>query len=308
MEVVAVDRFPTLIRCRELGLEPDFAGKVREIFDLDDALLLVATDRISAFDVVMDRPVPGRGALLTQMTLAWYDVFGDRLRHHLIHADASRLPAPFDEHARRLEGRIMYVRKARRFDIEAVVRGYLAGSGYKDYRRTGEVCGHVLPEGLELCAELPTPLFTPATKAAEGHDENISEERAAEIVGSEALEAIREKTLEIYATARAYARDRGILIADTKFEFGLVDGELTLIDELLTPDSSRYWDAERYAPGREQDSMDKQILRNYLETLDWDRQAPPPRVDPSVLDRVAAGYVEIFHRLFPDRAKELGLA
>jgi phosphoribosylaminoimidazole-succinocarboxamide synthase len=302
-----VDRFPVLISCEDLGLAPDRKGKVREIFDLGEELLLVATDRISAFDVVMNQAVPGRGALLTQMTLAWYDFFGDRLPNHLVHADAKRLPARFSEHAARLDGRIMLVHKADRYDIEAVVRGYLAGSGYKDYLSTGAVCGHALPEGLSRCQELPDPIFTPATKADEGHDENISEERAAEIIGEEAMRAVRDKSLQVYSEARAYAREHGIIIADTKFEFGLVGAKLTIIDEMLTPDSSRFWDAEKYEPGREQDSMDKQILRNYLETLDWNRQYPPPELDESVLARVAEGYVEIFHRLFPDRAKEIGL-
>jgi phosphoribosylaminoimidazole-succinocarboxamide synthase len=302
-----VDRFPALISCEDLGLKPDRKGKVREIFDLGDKLLLVATDRISAFDVVMDQAVPGRGALLTQMTIAWYDYFGDRLKNHLVHANAPDLPEPFAAHADRLEGRIMYVHKADRYDIEAVIRGYLAGSGFKDYTATGEVCGHKLPEGLERCEELPQPIFTPATKADEGHDENISEAQAAEIIGQEAMEAVRDQTFAVYNEARDYARQRGIIIADTKFEFGLIDGELSIIDEMLTPDSSRFWDLEKYEPGREQDSMDKQILRNYLETLDWNRQYPPPQLDPAVLQRVADGYVAIFHRLFPDRAKELGL-
>ena len=298
--------YPTLVRCAELGLEPDYAGKVREIFDLGDQLLLVTTDRISAFDVVMDDPVPGRGALLTQMTLAWYRQFGDELRHHLIHADAERLPAPFADHAERLRGRVMLVHKARRLDIEAVVRGYLAGSGYADYTGSGAVCGIPLPPGLRRCEELPEPIFTPATKADEGHDENISEEQAAEIIGAEPLAAVKRRSLELYDQARAFARERGILIADTKFEFGLVDGRLTLIDEMLTPDSSRYWDASRYEPGREQDSMDKQILRNHLAALDWDRNPPPPPLDPQVLERTAQGYVAIFRRLFPERARECG--
>ncbi len=302
-----MSRFPALVSTTELGLEPGFRGKVRELFELDDHLLIVTTDRISAFDVVMGQPVPGRGALLTQMTLAWYDVLGDDLHHHLVHADATSLPAPFDAHADRLEGRVMFVRRAERYDIEAVVRGYLAGSGFADYTRTGRVCGHELPPGLVRCERLPQPIFTPATKAEEGHDENISEERAAEIVGRDALRAIRRKSLSIYETARTYAAARGIIIADTKFEFGTIDGQLTLIDELLTPDSSRYWDAEQYEAGREQDSMDKQILRNHLLTLDWDRTPPPPRLDPSILERVAEGYARIFRRLFPERAEELGL-
>jgi len=302
-----LDRFPALISTEDLGLKPDRRGKVREIFDLGDHLLLVATDRISAFDVVMDQAVPGRGALLTQMTLAWYDFFGDRLKNHLVHANAADLPEPFARHAARLDGRIMYVRKADRYDIEAVVRGYLAGSGFKDYTATGEVCGHKLPAGMKRCEQLPAPIFTPATKADEGHDENISEEQAAEIIGRDAMEAVRDKTFEVYNTARDYARDRGIIIADTKFEFGLIDGQLSIIDEMLTPDSSRFWDADKYEPGREQDSMDKQILRNYLETLDWNRKYPAPKLDPKVLERVAQGYVAIFHRLFPERAKGLGL-
>ncbi len=298
--------FPTLVRCEELGLRPDHAGKVREIFELGDRLLLVATDRISAYDVVMDQPVPGRGALLTQMTLAWYEHFGPSLRHHLIHADAEKLPEPFRQHAERLRGRVMLVRRAERFDIEAVVRGYLAGSGYQDYRTTGEVCGHRLPEGLPRCGKLPHPIFTPATKAEEGHDENIDAARARSIVGEENFRAIEKLSLRLYEEAVSFAKERGILIADTKFEFGLVDGEPTLIDEMLTPDSSRYWDARLYEPGREQDSMDKQVLRNHLASLDWDKTPPPPTLSPEILGRTAKGYVAIFQRLFPERAQECG--
>ena len=198
--------FPTLIRGEDLGLEPDYTGKVREIFDLGDSLLLVATDRISAFDVIMDDPVPGRGALLTQMTLAWYEHFGESLKHHLIHADAEELPPPFKAHADRLRGRIMLCHKADRHDIEAVVRGYLAGSGYKDYLATGEVCGHTLPAGMQNCQILEDPIFTPATKADEGHDENIDALRAAEIVGQDAFDAIREKSMWLYSEARSFAR------------------------------------------------------------------------------------------------------
>jgi len=256
--------------------------------------------------VIMNDVVPGRGALLTQMTLAWYDYFGDRIRHHLISADAKELPAPFAQHADRLQQRVMLVHKAQRHDIEAVVRGYLAGSGYKDYLATGAVCGHALPAGMLRCQELPKPIFTPATKADEGHDENIDAERASAIVGKENFDAIFAKSMWLYDEARNYARERGILIADTKFEFGQVDGELTLIDECLTPDSSRYWDASKYEPGREQDSMDKQILRNYLETLDWNKSYPPPKLDPAVLAQVREGYVEIFRRLFPDFAASRG--
>ncbi len=300
-------RFPTLVRCQDLGLEPDFCGKVREIFDLGSELVLVATDRISAFDVIMDQPVPGRGALLTQMTLAWYEVFGRGLCHHLVHADAASLPDPFRAHADRLEGRVMLVRKAERYDIEAVVRGYIAGSGYQDYLASGEICGHRLPEGLKRCQELPQPIFTPATKADEGHDENIDASRAKSIVGEAAFSAIEAESMRLYSEARAYALERGIIIADTKFEFGLIDGELTLIDEILTPDSSRYWEKDKYEVGREQDSLDKQILRNHLLSLDWDHRPPPPHLDEDLLQSVADGYVAIFHRLFPERAEELGL-
>jgi phosphoribosylaminoimidazole-succinocarboxamide synthase len=295
-----------LISTEELGLSPDFKGKVREIFDLGDRLLLVATDRISAFDVVMDDPVPARGALLTQMTLAWYEYFGDRLRHHLVSGDAYELPEPFLAHADRLHQRVMLVRKAERYDIEAVVRGYLAGNGYKDYLATGAVCGHKLPAGMQLCEILPQPIFTPTTKADEGHDENIDEKHAAAIIGEAALGAVRDQAHWLYAQARDYAASRGILIADTKFEFGRVDGELTLIDECLTPDSSRYWDAETYEVGREQDSLDKQILRNYLSTLDWNKAYPAPQLDPAVLERVRDGYVTIFKRLFPEFAESRG--
>ncbi len=294
-----------LISTEELGLKPDFRGKVREIFDLGEQLLLVATDRISAYDVVMNEPVPGRGALLTQMTLSWYDHFGDDLHHHLVHADSRELPAPFAAHADRLAHRIMLVHKADRYDIEAVVRGYLAGSGFADYTSTGAVCGHTLPDGMTRCEKLPRPIFTPATKADEGHDENITESQAADIVGAKAFAEIKEKSFFLYESARDYAAQRGVIIADTKFEFGVIDGRLALIDEVLTPDSSRYWDKELYEPGREQDSMDKQILRNYLAGLPWDRNPPPPALDPAVLERVADGYVSIFRRLFPAQVEAL---
>lgn len=298
--------YPTLVRCEELGLRPQFAGKVREIFDLGDRLLLVATDRISAYDVIMDEPVPGRGALLTQMTLAWYEHFGNRLKHHLIHADAEKLPEPFASHADRLRGRVMLVRKAQRHDLEAVVRGYLAGSGYQDYLRSGAICGHSLPPGLQLCEKLPEPIFTPATKAEEGHDENIDASQSVGIVGEENFRAIEEQSLSLYEEAVEYAGARGIIIADTKFEFGLIDGELHLIDEMLTPDSSRYWDAKSYELGREQDSMDKQVLRNHLSSLDWDKTPPPPTLDAAILERTVQGYITIFQRLFPEHARECG--
>ncbi len=298
--------FPTLVRCEELGLSPDYRGKVREIFELGDTLLLVATDRISAFDVIMNDPVPGRGALLTQMTLAWYDYFGNSLKHHLIHGNAEDLPEPFRRHADRLRGRVMLVRRAKPPELEAVVRGYLAGSGLRDYQASGAVCGHQLPAGMGNSEKFPEPLFTPATKAKSGHDENIDETRARKILGERGFEEVREKSLWIYGQASRMAKEHGIIIADTKFEFGLVEGEWILVDELLTPDSSRYWDAQRYQPGSEQDSMDKQILRNHLATLDWDKSYPPPKLDSAILERTYEVYLEIFRRLFPERARECG--
>ncbi len=296
--------FPTLVRCDELGLSPDTRGKVREIFELGENLLLVATDRISAFDVIMNEPVPGRGVILTQMTLAWYEYFGNSLHHHLIHANAEDLPEPFRRHADRLHGRVMLVKRAEQPELEAVVRGYLAGSGLRDYQATGAVCGHRLPSGMVNGQKFATPLFTPATKAKSGHDENIDEKRAREILGDRAYEEIRRESLAIYEKASRMAAERGILIADTKFEFGFVNGDLILVDELLTPDSSRYWDAQKYEPGREQDSMDKQVLRNHLATLDWDKTPPAPELTPSILEHTYDAYLEIFTRLFPERARE----
>ncbi len=286
---------------RDLGLDPQYEGKVRDMFDLGDELLVVSTDRISAFDVIMDDLVPGRGVVLNVMSLAWFNHFAD-IPNHVVTADPSRFPAPFSDHAAALGGRSVLVRKAERFDVECVVRGYIAGSGWKSYQEDGTVCGHRLPEGLQLAGQLPAAIFTPATKEDEGHDINIPFETAAEMVGQDNAVTLREISLRLYTEAAAYARPRGVILADTKFEFGLIDGRITLIDEALTPDSSRFWPAESYRPGQEPESWDKQILRNHLETLDWNHDYPPPRLPDTVLERTYQRYREVLGILFPGEA------
>jgi len=285
----------------DLGLSPDRKGKVREIFDLDDRLFIVATDRISAYDVVMDQVVPGRGIVLTVMTLAWMDRFPD-VPNHLITADPDGFPEPFASHREALAGRSMLVRKAEPFPVECIARGYITGSGWKSYLAEGHICGHELPPGLQKSQQLPEILFTPSTKAEEGHDENISYAEAEALIGADDAAALRDLTLRIYGEGAAYARERGVLIADTKFEFGRVDGRITLIDEVLTPDSSRFWPAAEHVPGEEPPSWDKQILRNHLETLDWDKTPPPPALPQDVLDRTLARYREVLEILFPEEA------
>jgi phosphoribosylaminoimidazole-succinocarboxamide synthase len=283
----------------ELGLKPDFRGKVREIFDLGDELLIVATDRISAYDVVMAEPVPGRGVVLTVMTLAWLARFPD-LPNHLITADPSAFPPPFRALRDELGGRSMLVRKAERLPIECVARGYLAGSAFAAYRRSGAICGVTLPAGLLLAQQLPEPIFTPSTKAEEGHDENIDFAAASVLIGAKAAVATRDLTLRLYREAAALAAPRGVIVADTKFEFGLIDGRLTLIDEVLTPDSSRFWPAAATRPGEDPPSWDKQILRNHLAASGWDREPPPPVVPDDILRRTAARYREVLALLFPE--------
>ncbi|MBE0567814.1 MAG: phosphoribosylaminoimidazolesuccinocarboxamide synthase [Krumholzibacteria bacterium] len=287
---------------RDLGLVPDYEGKVRDIFDLGDRFLIVATDRISAFDVVMDDIVPGRGVVLNVMSLAWFKRFADVVPNHVITADPAGFPAPFADHAAHLGGRSVLVHKAQRFDVECVVRGYIAGSGWKSYRQDGTVCGHVLPQGLRLAEQLPEPIFTPATKEDEGHDENIPYEQMVEIVGPEHAEALRRISLRLYGEGAAFARPRGVILADTKFEFGLVDGRIILIDEVMTPDSSRFWPAAGHAPGQEPPSWDKQILRNHLATLDWDHAPPPPALPAPVLAKTSERYHEVLQILFPEEA------
>ncbi|HOX26409.1 MAG TPA: phosphoribosylaminoimidazolesuccinocarboxamide synthase [Candidatus Krumholzibacteria bacterium] len=292
---------PALRSTAELGLKPDFIGKVRDVFDLGDSLLIVATDRISAFDVIMNDVVPGRGAVLNVMTLAWLDRFRD-LPNHLLSADPRDYPPPFRAHADRLGGRSVLVRKAKRYDAECVVRGYLAGSGWKSYRRDGTICGHRLPPGLRLADRLPEPLFTPSTKAAEGHDENIDFAAMCEIVGAEAGARLRDLALRLYRDGAAHAEPRGVILADTKFEFGLIDGEIAIIDEVLTPDSSRFWPVAEHRPGEDPPSFDKQILRSWLETLDWNHAPPPPRLPAEIIAQTSRRYREVLEILFPEEA------
>jgi len=270
------------------------SGKVREIFDLGDRLLFVASDRISAFDVVLPDGIPDKGRVLTQLSIFWFEFLKDITRHHFLSADLGELGT---EHPV-LRGRSLLVRKTTPLPVECVVRGYLAGSGWKEYQRAGRVCGIPLPDGLQESAELPEPLFTPSTKAEKGHDENISFDRAAEIIGGRKAEKVRDLSLAIYSAARAFGRRKGILIADTKFEFGeLKDGSILLIDEVLTPDSSRFWPADQYQPGRGQPSFDKQFVRDYLETLFWDKRPPGPSLPAEVIQRTRSKYLEAYEQL-----------
>jgi len=274
-------------------------GKVRDVYAIDDErLLIVATDRISAFDCVLPTPIERKGEVLTALSQFWFDKLGHVVANHLLTSDIEQMPDAVKRHASTLAGRSMLVRRADVYPVECVVRGYLVGSGWKDYLRTGEVCGHKLPEGLMESAELPEPLFTPSTKAEEGHDENISEAQVRDIVGAETTALLRDTSLRLYSEARNYARERGIIIADTKFEFGVdKNGTLTLVDEVLTPDSSRFWPADEYQPGRSQPSFDKQFVRDYLETLDWDKKPPAPAIPPDVAKATTARYVDAYRLL-----------
>ncbi|MBN2505285.1 MAG: phosphoribosylaminoimidazolesuccinocarboxamide synthase [Verrucomicrobia bacterium] len=273
------------------------SGKVREIFDLGDRLLMVATDRISAFDVIMPTGIPRKGEVLTQISHFWFERFASWQPHHLLAHPSHPLPPSLQPFAPQIAHRSMIVKKTRPLPIECVVRGYLAGSGWKEYRESQTVCGIPLPPGLPESAELPEPIFTPATKAETGHDQNIAFAQAEDIVGPPLAAQARDASLRLYQNARDYARQRGILIADTKFEFGLVDGQLILIDEVLTPDSSRFWPADQYQPGRSQPSFDKQYLRDYLETLDWNKQPPAPLLPADVVRNTAGKYLDAYHRL-----------
>jgi phosphoribosylaminoimidazole-succinocarboxamide synthase len=270
-------------------------GKVRDIYDLGDKLLIVATDRLSAFDVVMATPIPDKGRVLTQLSLFWFQHLHDVLPNHVV--SATDFPAPFDQYADALAGRSMVVRKTQPLPIECVARGYLSGSGWKEYQVTGKICGIPLPVGLCESDKLPEPIFTPATKAASGHDENISFDRAAEIVGAPLAEKVRSITLHIYRRAAAYAEPRGILLADTKFEFGVLNNELIWIDEALTPDSSRFWPAAQYQPGGPQPSFDKQFVRDYLERIHWPKSPPGPELPPDVVAGTRAKYREAYRIL-----------
>jgi len=283
--------------CPELTLLA--RGKVRDIYEVDDQhLLFVATDRISAFDVIMTNGIPGKGALLTKISLFWFQWLGDRIPHHVVTADLSEMPAKVRQYADQLSGRSMLVKRLRILPVEAIVRGYLAGSGWASYQKNGTVCDIPLPEGLRQCDELPQPIYTPSTKAELGsHDMNISPERAREILGPEAADAVERISLQLYREARAYAAERGILLADTKFEFGVDEqGRVTLADEILTPDSSRFWPLAAYQPGRDQPSFDKQFVRNYLESIQFDKQTPVTLPD-AVIDATLQRYQEAMIRL-----------
>ena len=274
-------------------------GKVRDIYSVDDnSLLIVTTDRMSAFDVMMGRPIPYKGVILNQITLFWMDMFKDIIPNHIIESDVSRFPAELAPWKDELEGRAVIVRKAKPLPIECIVRGYLSGSGWKAYQKAGEIYGHKLPAGLRESDKLETAIFTPSTKAEFGfHDENISVARAAEIVGAEVEEQVEKAALAIYERARQYAASRGIIVADTKFEFGFVDGKLRLIDEVLTPDSSRFWAADKYEPGHGQPSFDKQYLRDWLTSQPWNKQPPAPELPDEVVDATAAKYREAYRMI-----------
>jgi phosphoribosylaminoimidazole-succinocarboxamide synthase len=269
-------------------------GKVRDVYDLGDRLLIVATDRLSAFDVVLPTGIPGKGAVLTQLSLFWFRLLADQIPNHVVASDVDEYPAELRSHRSQLEGRSMIVLKTEPLSVECVVRGYIAGSGWKDYKATGAICGLPLPSGLREADRLETPLFTPSTKAETGHDENIPFSDVEKTLGAERAREVRDVSLSLYTRARSYAEERGILLADTKFEFGLRDGQLVWIDEALTPDSSRFWPAAGYAPGRSQPSFDKQYVRDYLESLQWDKRPPGPVLPEDVVARTSAKYREAY--------------
>jgi len=287
----------TVLQTNIAGTQPG-RGKVRDIYDMGDKLLIAATDRISAFDVIMTNGIPYKGIVLTQISKFWFEFLKGEVEHHLISDDVADFPAPFCDHGDQLAGRSMLVKKVEVLPIECVVRGYLAGSGWKEYQADGTVCGVKPPAGLTQCAKLPELIFTPATKAEIGeHDENISFERAAEIVGQEKASYVRDRSIEIFSKASAYAESKGLILADTKFEWGLVDGKIILIDEVLTPDSSRFWPADKYEAGRDQESFDKQFVRNYLEEINFDKSGAGVELPPEIVEKTSAKYIDAYERL-----------
>src|SRR5919106_3272389 len=280
------------------GLKLHARGKVRDIYDLGEHFLIVASDRLSAFDVVLPTPIPSKGKVLTQLSAFWFDHFRELVPHHLVSTRLEDFPTAVRRHPEQVQGRSMLVLKATVFPVECVVRGYLAGSGLKDYRESGAICGVALPPGLRESDRLPEPIFTPATKAAIGlHDENISEAEAARRIGADTIQRLKALSLEIYRRAAEYAAGRGIIVCDTKFEFGLIDGRITLVDEVLTPDSSRFWPADQYSPGKPQPSYDKQFVRDYLEQIGFDKRPPAPALPADVVAATSAKYVEAFTRI-----------
>jgi len=279
------------------GVELFSRGKVRDVYELGDKLLVVATDRLSAFDVVMREGIPDKGRVLTQLSCFWFKLIQDEFRHHFISANVADYPAELHPFADQLEGRSMLVEKAQTFPIECVVRGYLVGSGWKEYRAQGSVCGIKLPTGLREASRLETPIFTPSTKATTGHDENITWEDTVARIGNDAAGKLRDLSLKLYSKGREFAEGRGIIIADTKFEWGLKNDQIILIDEVLTPDSSRFWPQDEYAPGKSQPSFDKQFVRDYLESLKWNKQPPPPPLPLEVVEKTSEKYREAYRLL-----------
>ena len=292
---------PVTVKQTNLPLPLAGRGKVRDIYQVgDDKLLIVTSDRLSAFDVVLPNPIPYKGAVLTQISRFWFDTFSSLLSHHLITTDIEKMGLSkeiLEKHGEELRGRSMLTKKAKPLPIECVVRGYVTGSGWKDYQKTGAVCGHVLPKGLAQCAKLEKPLFTPATKESTGHDINIDFDTAVKLCGEKVAKKARELSIMIYEKGRDYADARGILIADTKFEFGLLGDDLILIDEALTPDSSRFWPKNQYEPGRDQPSFDKQIVRNYLLDIKWNQQPPAPELPADVVEKTSLAYREAYRQL-----------
>ena len=285
-----------LINCNLPGIKKLRSGKVREVFDLGQNLLLVATDRISAFDCILPNAIPGKGEVLNGLSTFWFHRL-DFVPNHMIETEVSAFPDQLKPYADILRGRSMIAKKAKPLPVECVVRGYVAGSGWKEYRESGTVGGHAVPEGLKQCDRLPEDLFTPSTKADEGHDEPITWSQCRALLGDETAIRVRDMSLELYRHGRAYAASRGIIIADTKFEFGIHDGEIILIDECMTPDSSRFWPADQYQPGGNPPSFDKQFVRDWLENCGWDKQSPAPELPPEIIDRTAGKYREALIRL-----------
>lgn len=282
-----------------MNLQPVKSGKVRELYDAGENLILVASDRISAFDVVLPTPIPDKGKILSTLSVFWFARTSHIIDNHLLLHRAGDFPAPWNEFGAQndWDGRALLCRKAEVLPVECVVRGYLSGSGWKQYQQTGEVCGVALPPNLRESDKLPTPIFTPTTKADAGHDEPITWEETVEILGEARAIQVRDASIALYEWVAAYALERGLILADTKFEFGVADGDLIVVDEMATPDSSRYWDAATYEPGRPQDSFDKQFVRDYLETLDWNKTAPGPELPAEVVEKSKAKYVEAYDRL-----------
>jgi phosphoribosylaminoimidazole-succinocarboxamide synthase len=285
-----------ILACDLPGIPKLRSGKVREVFDLGDSLLFVATDRISAFDCILPNAIPRKGEVLTQISAFWFEKL-DFIENHFLTTHFRQFPEKLKPYEEILSGRSMIVKKALPLPVECVARGYLAGSGWKEYQQSGTVCGQPLPPGLRQGDRLPETLFTPATKAETGHDENITWRQCRAILGDEVALQVRKATIELYEHGRAYAAERGIIVADTKFEFGMYDGEVVLIDEVLTPDSSRFWPESEYAPGGSPPSFDKQFVRDYLESLDWDKQPPAPALPPDIIEKTSAKYVEAYERL-----------